>query len=367
MSRKGDSSFTSIGVLTWHNHCNCGGNLQAYALKTVLNKLGYNVKFINYVGNKKNYFIIIKRMIRRILSYCLPHYTVWGFDLFQKKYLPETRAVKKTELSRLNKEFDTFICGSDQIWAPTLYDSAYFLDFVSVKKRKIAYAPSIGLNNIPDKLVSDYRLLLNKFNYIGVREENAKCLLENKCDIECCTVLDPTLLLGKEDYEVLEKKIIADEDYIFCYFLNQNNWYSNIIDRISKNYNCKLIVYSLDKRNANVADEWIDFIYPELFLSYIHNAKAIVTDSYHGTIFSIIYCKPFINLLRFSEDDPICQNSRIYDLLKKVGLEKRAISVDNQEDGLEIFNELDYNEVEQNISYYRRESLEFLINSLSDN
>lgn len=359
-----DNFKDSIGIMTWYNHCNCGGNLQAYALKNVLNKLNYKVTFINYVGQNKDYVAIFKRKIRRFVSGYVMSYAVWGFDKFQKKYLPETKPISKSDLMMLNERFDIFVSGSDQIWAPTLYDSAYFLDFVNEGKRKIAYAPSIGLNYIPEELISSYAQLLYGFDYISVREKTAEILLREKCGIESCTTLDPTLLLEKKDYELLEESFEIEGDYIFCYFLNQNNWYSDIIKKIAIENKCKLVIYSLDKKNENDANQWIEFIYPELFLTLIHNAKAVITDSYHGMIFSIIYKKNFINLLRFTAEDPICQNSRVVDLLNILGLEERIVPKEEQERALEIFNELDYIKIDNKLAAYRDKALEFLQNAL---
>lgn len=165
-----------IGILTWFNHDNFGGSLQAYALQEVLERLGYTSEFIDY-RNKKT----IKSYLRKNLKYFLSFVPFLlpkknrkvlksKFRNFEHNLLNITKKIyTKDNIEYVNKKFKGFICGSDQIWAPNVFDPIYFLSFVN-DKPKLTYAPSIGLNQIPDELKDKYYSLIHDLDCLSVRE-----------------------------------------------------------------------------------------------------------------------------------------------------------------------------------------------------
>lgn len=354
-----------IGIITWHNHRNFGGSLQSYALKTVLqNKYDFDVEIINYDGSKRSFIDKQKKTIKSIMYFLLKNTLLFGktrligpFDYFEKKYLKTGKHLNSyNDLISHSKKFDTIICGSDQIWAPNVFNSVYMLDFAATNVNKVSYAASIGLNRIPKELASQYRNLLKDFFAISVREEKGKELLKNTCNIDAEVVLDPTLLLNVEDYELLEAKTKIEKPYIFCYFLNENNNYESEIVKYANENN--YIIIGISKKKSD--SKWMVFLEnqgPGEFLSLIRNAECVFTDSYHGSIFSMIYRKKFYVIERFDMEDPLNQNSRIYQLDKWFGISKCIVK---SQDLSFKDDPIDYIAVEEKLSYAREISFSFL-------
>jgi len=357
-----------IAILTWHYYTNYGSALQAFAIQTIIKKLGYKVKIINYrdpkygrVNGIKNCIKTFAKQILKALNLCSSYNT---FLSFQYKYFNQTKLVQnKLKLPRLCKKFDVVLCGSDQIWAPNVFNPIYMLDFVPDDIVKISYAASIGLNNISENLIDTYRKLLLTFKRISVREKAGADLLREKCSINAEVVLDPTLMLDVQQWKKLEKKADGiSGEYIFCYFLNKNHKYKESVLKYAKLNNLKVVGCS-----ANVKDaEWLQLISnnvsPREFLWLIHNAKAILTDSYHATIFSMLYHKDFITFERFENSDEICQNSRIYQLNDYFNISSRIVTP-TPELKLEI-PRIDYLDFENKLSELRKSSIKFLIDAL---
>lgn len=353
-----------VGVITWHYYNNFGSALQAYALQETIKKLGYKVKIINYRNLKFGKVSNTKELIKKLAN------CVWGthfntyYRSFQDKYFIQTKLIQdEKRLPKIAKKFETFVCGSDQIWAPNVFNSVYMLDFVPKEKKKISYAASIGLNNLSPKYAEKYSRLLSDFYAVSVRENAGANLLKEKCGINAVTVLDPTLLIDADEWGKIEKNTtVASNRYIFCYFLNTKHKYSGLVKKYAEKNGYEIIGVSANKDDA----EWMRFvdIGPCEFLHIIHNASVVFTDSYHGTVFSMLYHKPFITFERFDKDDSICQNSRIYQLENYFGLEGVILNVANV-DEINI-KELDYSKFEEKLRELRMSSLNFLCQSLEN-
>lgn len=356
-----------IGIVTWHYYDNYGSALQAYALQTTIYKLGYTCEFINYRKFKSNNIkIAIKYMLSHLLDF-IPlekrgKYS-YKFIQFQYDYLKQSKKTYIIEtLKKYNTKYRIFISGSDQIWAPNVFDPIYFLSFVSDEKPKIAYAPSIGLNSIPDSLHNQYCKLLSRFNCLSVREENGAELIKSIVNLEAEVVLDPTLLLGKKDWEELAIKPKTKEDYILCYFLGDNKSHRESAKRVAERLKYKTIFISNYEMDGEIADYVDKYAGPREFLGYVRNAKFIVTDSFHGVVFSIIFNKNFYVFERFSNNNKICQNSRINNILYKVDLKDRLICY---EGFIREINEIDYKCVDLLLKAERTKSLKYLKDSIS--
>ncbi len=359
-----------VGIITWHYYKNFGSALQAYALQESIKKMGYTVKIIDYrdprfgyVDKKKDFVKIIINIFNKA---CLlkRKYDVF-YSYFNMKYFKKTKLIQNTDLLKdICKSFDTVICGSDQIWAPNVFNPIYMLSFVPDNIKKISYAASIGLDKIPEDMTSKYASLLSSFDSISVRESKGAELLETNCGVHAEIVLDPTMLINEKEWAKIEKKpeLVTDEKYIFCYFLNQENNYKKCVMDFAHKNGYKIIGISAKKADK----EWINIVNigPREFLWLIHNAETIITDSYHGTIFSLLYHKKFNTLKRFLNDDIICQNSRIYQLESYFGLEKNIIEVTDTTELITL--DIDYDKFEINLDRLREHSFGFLRKALEE-
>lgn len=304
-------------IVTYYNAINYGAVLQAYALHKFLTDLGYNAAFkksvtLNASVKKKN----IKQQIIKLgtKSFQLLHYNDlkarrYSFNNFISKYLP----VSDNDIANV------ILAGSDQIWNPLNYNPNFFLNFpIPANVVKASYAASIGVNHIPENMENIYRQNLKNFDYISVRENNAKIELQKFTSTPININIDPTFLLKKTDWEKLEKKPkkINYEKYILVYILHipQN---INLIIKWIKN-ETGLPIVLIDQRG------WLNYIVksdkvirssgPEEFLWLTNHAEIIITSSFHGTAFSLIFEKEFYSIVNTKAP------SRISSLLDNLGL-----------------------------------------------
>lgn len=358
-----------IGIITWHYYDNYGSALQAYALQTAIDKMNYKSQIINYrnpaFGKAKKSTDFLKALINNISPYFGEKFNKrfsYPFISFRYKYLNETKLIyDELILSKIAKRFDYIICGSDQIWAPNVFNPVYMINFADGKNtKKISYAASIGLNSIPNELINKYKDLLSDYSAISVREEIGKKILFKSCNIDSTVVADPTLLLTASDYRSIQKSVKTEGQYIFCYFLNSNNNYKSVVRRYAETHGFR--VYGFSAKESDYA--WISNekrLGPSEFLWLIDNSEGVFTDSYHGTIFSLLFHKKFWTFRRFSEEDPICQNSRIDQLCKVFPIKNRIISVTSiPNDCIDT----DYSEFENALKKYKELSLRFLKEAL---
>lgn len=306
-----------VGIITWHYYPNYGSSLQAYALQESIKALGYDVRFINYRNPKIVRKVELKDLLRVVLSNSIgrviSRYRFSHLN-YMRKYLLQTKPVYDEQgVQELSSQFDTIVFGSDQIWAPNVYNAIYQGKY-SPNCKKVSYAASIGLPEIPQALVEKYKENLSSFSYIGIREEEGQMVLKNQCGIDSEVVLDPTLLLSVDRYKAMERKVPnMKEPFVFCYFLNANNQYQQSVEAYAKKHGLRIVGCSA----RNEDEEWMTIIKDISaceFLWLIHHSNSVFTDSYHGTIFSLLYHKNFRTFMRFAEDDPIVQNSRIRQL-----------------------------------------------------
>ena len=358
-----------IAIMTWHTFNNYGGVLQAYALRKKLIGLGNNqVDFVNYLPTCKNIkisskfsFHFAKEFIsKKKLNNKLYLITDEKFDAFRNKYFTMSKkAYTKKTLFALNAEYDKFICGSDQIWSPALFDENYFLSFVQNDDKKIAYAPSIGLNEIVDESTKVLmRELISHIPHLSVREERGQKIIEELIGKKPKVVLDPTLLLSKEEWKSqFNLENFNKKNYVLVYCLGDMKKAYQIAKKMKKD------IIVIPKTYADYAKHQKESCIPSPveFLKLIYHADMVITDSFHGTVFSMNFNVPFIVLKRF-KDDQSSQNSRIYSILKMMQLEDRLYlgnmnTIDNHLIHFEKVNNL--------IEIYRKESLEFLIHALN--
>ena len=338
-----------IGIMTYSRSLNYGSALQAFALAYYLEDIGYDVEIIDYVQRNygQNYSLIKAPFSLNAIKCDIIHLLVLNtlkrrkakFTHFRKSVLPMSKKKYKfgDDLTELDSIYDVIICGSDQIWNPkaTDFDTNYFLPFINTSC-KISYAVSINggdLINVKDnaRIVSN----LQRFHALSVREETGKIALNNllsgKKDINVS--LDPTLLNPAQVYDGISSSRIVKEPYIFFYSVNFRQ--DAVEAALTLSERTGLPVYTLFtglNRTALKAKKRFVFatksVGVEDFISYIKYADYVVTNSFHGTAFSIIFEKKFFSIGSTGEDGCLIPDARICHLLELLGIESCFVSKD---------------------------------------
>ncbi len=365
-----------LGIMTWFHYRNYGTALQVTALSEVLKSIGADPYVIDYIPC--SYFRSIPdyslsgifRKVRKEKSFngqfFLNEEKEQLFEAFIETHLRFTEKCDDlSDLENLNRYYDGFVCGSDQIWSPLVFNPHFFLDFVKDSNKKIAYAPSFGVTEIEDLYVKkQIKELLSDFKYISVREAEGKKIIENLTSQKASVVLDPTLLLTKEEWQslfYLNKK--QDQPYLIAYMLGQDSKHWDEIYTLSEQMNLEIKVipvYDEDLKRKGCIDSAIG---PREFLELMYNASYVCTDSFHGMAFSVNFQKQFMAFKRFTKNDPKNQNSRVLHLLNSLDLTHRLY---NDKDILSQLNHhIDYNLVKPKLKTLRDLSVDFLKMSLS--
>ncbi|EDX73568.1 hypothetical protein MC7420_3742 [Coleofasciculus chthonoplastes PCC 7420] len=351
-----------VGILTFHNTTNYGATLQAYALSTIIGSQGHDVEIIDYCPYKvekyykKDLYFIDKnrRLNRRIFDNLLKYYKTRKF-LVSKTNISKKKYATSAELKKINSSYEVVVCGSDQIWCIDSFrgfDSAYFLDFIDNKTDiiKISYAASFGhtmrLRNYRELICQ----LISNFSAISVRDANSRRLLKEECNEQAVKVLDPTFLIEYDEY-FLDKKF--KKEYLLIYIISGITLEQKTFIKFIANYK-NLEIISVGKY-VDIATKNIIGIGPKEWINYFSHASYIMTNTYHGTIFSILFRKPFIVL------DTLNKANKINDLLKDFNLENRLNSKSNF---IENFNknilDIEYSLIEEDINQAISNSKNFL-------
>ncbi len=310
-----------IGILTFHNAHNYGAVMQAYALRAVLRGMGHDAVILNY----RNPAIESSYLKKRNIRYGQADWNIQcdKFNQFIDTVLLEGNTAELGWMDLEEAEVDCFICGSDQIWTAGLtagLDKAYFLDFITDAK-KISYAASKFDSKIAYCEKEYFVETLSAFHAVSVREENLAEELMHECHIEAETVLDPALLLHAEDYACLQESVKETDKFVLAYYVCEDKRLGRCARRASGLLKLSLIEIHFyrqeDESGYQIAD-----CGPGEFLTYFHRAEYILTNSYHGVIFSVIYQKPFYAVYQ--------HDSRKDCLLKKLGLRQRHIHTEEE-------------------------------------
>lgn len=368
-----------VGILTFHAAYNYGAVLQAYALKEEIKNLGYECKIINFRSKSqiKKYSVINttkfnKAVLAKNIQNIFYIKQIKGrnekFEKFinQKLDIYPKESISEKEIEKVINEFDYIICGSDQIWnlSEKVDDKnmCYFLNYKGNFK-KISYAASFGdsIKEI-EKDKDEILPLLKDFNYISVREKDAQKFLEKNA-IKSQLTLDPTLLMKKEEWKTLLKDVDIKKPYILYYSVNSRKYSINITKKVAKALGGIQVINLVLHPKSNFSGFKYEIDYsPEEFLTLVNNAKMICTNSFHGTVFSIIFEKPFIAMFDMKNNE-IIKEERKYTLLKNLGLENK-IYTENMEINVDKILETNYNKVNQKLECLKMKSIEFLKESL---
>lgn len=379
-----------IGIITWFDNLNYGTALQAVALQRYLKEeLGADVRLIKYHPSADNQIKSIKqktqhlpyKLVKKVAGKFYDSYKEYDrlmaneykeeanekkarFDSFMSEIEFTSTIESYDDLIALNDEFDMFICGSDQIWNPQILDKCYFLSFAT--KPKISYACSFGVNEIPDYAREHIKEYLSGFKAISLRENACKNRLEDIIKKEVEVVCDPTLLFDKSTWNnYADEKNIPKEDYFVVYFLGDTKFGREAIDYAEKRLGIKCVALPSTPYTIKRADRASTMLGPSDFIGLIKNAKFVLTDSFHATLFSIIFNKDFAVIEKHSRLNPFNQNSRITGILEKAGISNRFVHSTN-ELGVCIDNDIEYDAVNEKINEFSNSSKEFLKKSISE-
>ncbi len=366
----------SIRIITRRAGYNFGSSLQAYAMQQALLKAGFDNLIIDYDEYKLRWKIqpLVHNMIYRLLQlfqipgkFIVPelyerflkrHIQRAKFDHFDRSRLRLTSQHYKTAaaISRDLVDCHACVCGSDQIWSPLLFDPVMFLNFCTgTGVRKVAYAPSIGVDHIMVHQ-EEIRKLTEDFYALSVREEQGAVLLRKLLDRQdISTMPDPTLLLEEREWLEIAQMPPPGVPYILCYFLGESIPH-DFINRLREKSGCRVVNIRMYYNRFAANGKMLDTVSPEEFLGLVKQAAYVCTDSFHGSIFSILMEKEFFCFKRFRESAWNNQNSRIYNLLDKFELTSRL----SEEHSPILMEKMNYKRIAEILKECRREAFVYL-------
>ena len=367
-----------IGIITIHKIHNYGSVLQAYALQRVCEQLGYEAEIIDY--NFPNAFQQGNKYSDT--SDSQPKEPLWIKALFGPALLHQHRGIEQFVNTYINLSseqysspdellfnapaYDVYLTGSDQVWNPRYSngDPSFLLHFAPTGARRVSYAASIGSDKIPEELLPLYRELLFKYSYLSVREPSGKSIIKKLTGQESQVVLDPTLLLNRDDWNLIaSKKRIIKNKYILCYYLNYSfnafPYVDNLAADIQNKTGYEIVRVARPPHHLFIHNtKYCIGASPEQFLALVRDAEMILTTSFHGTAFAVNYGKPVFTVVKSRDSS----DSRQINLMKSLSLEDKVLSISDPFPGCEPFYDV---ENEQNrLSILRRASLNFLSNAL---
>ncbi len=384
-----------VGIIThYYKSKNYGGNLQAYALCQVLLKCGYDVEQISIPRVldvhekrsikrllKKGPFFFAKICFRKAFGVLKSYAIKWenrknqidtrrekAFWTFNQEKIPHSSKVYNANtIIDCIVNYDAFVTGSDQVWNFYGETPIYFLDFVPSEKIKISYAASIARDSLTERQKEKVRKSLRDYKAVSVRERSAVKLLQGLSTIAPQVVLDPTLLLTKEDWNKVCEDYKLKEDYVFCYFLGDNKKERKLAKKFARLHNLKLVALphtnGIKLMDKKFGDEQLYDVSPERFLSLVKHAKYIFTDSFHAVVFSNIYQKQYFVFNRSKHAE---MSSRIVDITQLFHQAERFCNGKERESitYVESLPDIDYTRENKEFEELKEKSIAFLKENL---
>lgn len=369
-----------IGVLTWWRG-NYGSILQAYALQeAVLKNHSYEYEIIDQYGKLNSVGKIVKKICALGLKKAFLKFR-WKFvarncnerNKAQQEFIDTYLHISdycytEDNIKNTNDSYDIFVCGSDQIWNPALssLNDIYWLGFVD-KKKKIAYAPSIGATELNDEEKKIIRQNLIDYSAISCREQSGTRLINDLLGNSICkTVADPTFLLTREEWNKIATEVAVEGKYIFAYILRGNKNQRIFIENFAKSVGLPIVTFPfLDAENIVKYDrEFGDIkVYnaaPNDFITYIKDAEYVFTDSFHCSVFSILFHRSFFVLPKKGK----LQGTRLDDILGKFELLDRKITDKSNFLHLNKIDAERWSDIDEKVNTIRESSLEYLYDAL---
>lgn len=389
--REGAIRMKKLGICMCYQQRNYGSQLQCFATTWELDRRGIDYEIIRY---EKQY---TPRMILRLLPRLMN--PVWISERLLLRYPKKAALIlcpsfrkknglrnqriasyskkKFTALSPVWKwydalckgsaRYDAVLVGSDQLWSPSGIESGFYnLMFVGDGIPRISYAASMGVSQVSGKLHDVYREFLSKMTHISVREKRGQELVKELSGREAEWVVDPVLLLDAEEWDrEIPGQALYQEAYIFAYFLGKSREYRRQVTAFAREKRLKIVtLHHMDTINFSeigFGDEVPYDVGPEEFVNLIRYAAYVFTDSFHGTIFSIIYRKQFLVFDRYGRQSISSKNSRIDSLCEGYGIHERRYRGDIHA----VEASVDYGAVHKRIHEHRMQSIRYLDRALA--
>lgn len=387
-----------VGIITlYHNNSNYGGILQAYALNSAVCALGYDCRVIDYVQTPmraseklkrkmasegltgtvrtavKNSARIVEGKVRRIYGRrARPEIRARENEAaaFRSK-IPHTEMCTAEELPRIAEQFDMFLCGSDQIWnmgGAGRFDPVYWLEFAPPGKGRASYAASMPLPAIPERERETIRRRVRALDCVSVRENQGKRLLEPLRDDEIPVVLDPVFLPETACWEQLSGERLIREPYIYVYLLGDDARQREAVKALSEEMKIQIVFTPYLQSEYRACDKSFGDIRmsggPEEFLNLIRYADFVFTDSFHASVFSILFRKQFWTFRRGRKNDRRNMDSRLESLTEMFGLADRLIDTENLTQRVYASRHLHYRTAERVLAREKACSWDYLRNTL---
>ena len=394
---KVEKEMKKLGIVSCYFQKNYGSILQAYATQKYFDEINIENETINiseinkeiisskikfYIRNINNQdmFKAKFKSVKHLMQRKLKKHTFGNqittrnkmFEAFNAQYFKVSKAyASKNELAKECKNYLAIIVGSDQLWTPANIDADYYtLTFVPDNVPRISYATSFGVAELPEYQNEKAKNFLKRIDYVSVRERSGKKIVEQLTNRKCQVVCDPTLLFTAEQWMDIQKnERIIDDKYIFCYFIGNNPEQRAFVEKLKMATGFKIVALQhIDeyiKSDSDFADIAPYDIGPGEFLNLIRNAEYVCTDSFHGSIFSILNRKLFFTFRRFPKSNSASTNTRLDTLLNRLGLEGRLLEA-NEDISKCMHNVIDYDKVHKELEVFRNESKEFILNALEN-
>lgn len=379
-----------IGLAVCYDTPNYGSQLQVLATIKAVERLGYETEIIRY--KKKLTPVFLLQSLPRLFNGTFLR-TKIAAKQKQKKIQKDPDIKRNTEIrkrrfrdfanhyftnlsepywgweelvKKSSKNYDGFLCGSDQLWLPqNLGSHFYTLEFAPDQKPKIAYATSFGVSEIPEYQRKRTARYLSRFQALSTREISGEKIIKSLTGREAPVVCDPTMLLDTQEWiKLIPDRKVLEKPYVFCYFLGTDESHRKAAEKLKEQTGLPLVscpfldnFVEADKKFGDI--QLFDMDAAD-FINLIRHAQYILTDSFHGSIFSILNHKKFLVFDRFRKGKN-SRNSRIESLCGILGLNSRRY----QGDVTAVFSAVDYQKVEDRMDKLRRKSLSYLKKALS--
>lgn len=373
--------MTKVGITTIHRIANYGSVLQAYALQRTIFNFGYDCEVIDYLYPNSYH---VKKHATQLEYYSFSKYIKKNigalvtkddkrkqvFSDFISNYLNLSKFQYKTIGSLRNNPplYDIYITGSDQVWNPTYmnYDPTFLLEFAPKNLKKISYAASFGNSKIDQRYVALYRKYLRTFSDISVREATGVQIVTDLIDRQSFQVLDPTLLLEIDIWTNLAVKPKLKNKYILCYYMgyayNPQPYADLLAKEVMKTTGYDLVFITPGNYKDKMLVPRVHMVFdagPREFLGWFANAEIVLTSSFHGTAFSILFNKPFFSLV----NNMPTMDCRQKNLLEELKLHDQILTIRSPFPELSRL-EPNYIEGNKRLENAKQKSIDYLANAL---
>lgn len=382
-----------LGLCVRYDCNNYGSMLQILATQKAIEECGWQYEIIRY--DKKTPKFIIKNLSRVFNPYFMRGKMIGIakkislkmhpemenrnskrlaiFREYRNKYIGPYSSICKgfDSLVQSANDYDAVMVGSDQLWTPAgLMTKFYNLLFVPDSIRKISLATSFGVTEIPKDQIKLTKQYINRIDFLSVREVSGQKIIKKLTEREAVIAVDPTLLFdGEEWLEIFEYEKQSEEPYIFAYFLGDNNAHRDAVEQFAKKKKLRVITCphmdEFVERDMTFGDDQRFEVSPVDFLNLVRGAEYIVTDSFHGSVFSILNHKKFLTVNRYSDSLRKAKNTRIDSLFSLLGIENRHYINESLDIEKAIEADIDYAEIDKRLSDLRDKTFDFLKKSLS--